>query len=126
MVIGRVYKISAPGHQQCYVGSTCWTLKRRLAQHRYDMKRWLSGKLHHYYTSFHILAYKYATIELLEEVEIEDKSVLHQREAHWIGELPAVNQMHPPGTGLSRYEYKRQYRRTHPHPMRSHHSSGRT
>ena len=112
MTVGRVYKIIAPGVEQVYVGSTCATLKQRLSKHRSDMKSWLAGK-HNYYTSFQILAHEHATIELVEVCEFTDKSELHQREAHWIGELPAVNKWKPP-TGLSRREYKQQWGRTHP------------
>ena len=112
MTIGRVYKICAPGVEQVYVGSTCQTLKARLGHHRCNMKDWLAGK-RNYTTSFQILAHENATIELLEVVEYTDKSILHQHEAHWIGELPAVNKRKPP-TGLSQREYKQQWHRTHP------------
>ena len=110
MTIGRVYKIIAPGVDQVYVGSTCQTLKARLSDHRSVMKRWLAGK-RCYCTSFQILAHEHATIELVEVCEFTDKSILHQRETHWIEELQAVNKYKPP-TGLSQREYRRQYNRT--------------
>jgi len=111
MVLGRVYKITAPGHEQCYVGSTCQTLKERLREHRKDMGRWLAGK-RRYVTSFQILAHEGATIEQLEEVTFEDNSILHQREAYWLEELSAVNKYKP--SGLSKREYMRQYNQNHP------------
>jgi len=113
MVLGRVYKICAPGVDECYVGSTILTLTTRLSIHRSDMKRWLAGKRRLYMTSFQVLAHENATIEQLEVVEFEDKSILHQREAYWITELTAVNKWKPPGTGLSKHEYRRRYHSTH-------------
>ena len=41
--LGRIYRISAPGCDQVYVGSTRKTLSARLLSHQQGMRQWQRG-----------------------------------------------------------------------------------
>jgi hypothetical protein len=92
--IGRIYQISAPGYGKVYVGSTKREFKYRLAQHN-GMKRCYERGETNYCSSFEILAYPGATIELLEEDAYLDMQHMRDREAFWIQQRPSLN-IHTP------------------------------
>jgi len=92
--IGRVYRISSPDTDQIYVGSTCKELKRRLLRHKLDMRRWQRGT-HHYVSSYEILKYDNAEIDIVEEDEFLDKHHMLEREKYWIQKLNCVNKLIP-------------------------------
>jgi hypothetical protein len=101
---GRIYKISAPGCDTVYVGSTRQTLRQRLSHHRYDRRRW-QRSAGHFMSSYEVLAHPGAEIHLLEEGEFT-KQHLREREAHYIQSLPSVNRCMP---GRSQAESQRIY-----------------
>ena len=92
--LGRLYRISAPGYEHVYVGSTKSTLAARLGRHRCDHRGFLKGK-YHYVSSFDVLAHPGATIDLLEETEFHDMQQFREREAYWIQRLPSCNRATP-------------------------------
>ena len=69
--IGKIYSIRSHQTDLIYIGSTIETrLSARLSKHRSDYKRYImSGKFNYYVSSFEILKYNDAYIELIEEVE---------------------------------------------------------
>ena len=79
-----VYKITSLSHPEiCYIGSTCLTLKQRLAKHKSQFKRYKeTGK--QYYTSFKILEYDDYFIELIEKISCESRKELSEREGFYI------------------------------------------
>ena len=93
--LGRIYRISAPGIEQVYVGSTRKTLSVRLIAHRLVMRRWERG-VYPYVTSFALVGLPGASIDLIEEDEYQDIQHMRDREAYWIARLPTVNK-HTPG-----------------------------
>jgi hypothetical protein len=92
--VGRIYRISAPGIDQVYVGSTRQTLSTRLGKHQYDMRRWQRGTFH-YMTSFALLGHPGVSIDTVEEDEYQDIQHMRDREAYWIARLPTVNRYVP-------------------------------
>jgi hypothetical protein len=100
---GRIYRISAPGFDQVYVGSTRKALSTRMAQHQSDMRKWQRGA-YHYVTSFALLGQPDVSIDLIEEDEYQDMQHMREREAYWITRLPSVNRCMP---GRSRNESNR-------------------
>jgi hypothetical protein len=93
--IGRIYRISAPGCDQVYIGSTRQTLSTRLTKHRDAMRRWQRGA-YRYVTSFALVGHPDVSIDIVEEEEFQDIQHMRDREAYWIARLPTVNK-HTPG-----------------------------
>ncbi len=92
--LGRIYRISAPGVDQVYVGSTRQTLSTRMTQHHYNIRKWRRG-VSHYVTSFALVGLPGASIDLIEEDEYQDMQHMRDREAYWIARLPTVNKCTP-------------------------------
>jgi hypothetical protein len=101
--IGRIYRISAPGCDRVYVGSTRQTLSTRMSKHQYAMRRWQRGTFN-YMTSFALLSQPGVSIDTVEEEEYQDLQHMRDREAYWIARLPTVNQRTP---GRSQAESQR-------------------
>ena len=101
--VGRIYRISAPGCDQVYVGSTRQTLSTRMSKHKYDMRRW-QRNTSKYMTSFALVGLPGASIDIIEEDEYADMQHMRDREAYWIARLPSVNRQTP---GRSRAESHR-------------------
>ncbi len=100
---GRIYRISAPGCDRVYVGSTRKTLSARLGAHQRNMRAWERGTVS-YVTSFELVGRPGVTIDLIEEEEYQDLQHMRDREAYWIARLPTVNRRTP---GRSRVESQR-------------------
>ena len=66
MIHGRVYAIRSHQTTDIYIGSTTQALSMRMAHHRRNHKNYLNETYHHV-TSFKILQYPDAYIELLYE-----------------------------------------------------------
>ena len=92
--IGRIYRISAPGIEQVYVGSTRKTISARLSAHQRDLRKWARG-VYPYVTSFALVGLPGASVDLIEEDEYKDIQHMRDREAYWIARLPSVNRCVP-------------------------------
>jgi len=92
-MIGRIYCIRSHQTSKCYIGSTKQILCKRFTNHKTDYKSFLSGKRHDSITSFEILKYDDAYIELIEETEFESKSHMEKREGQLIREMDCVNKL---------------------------------
>ena len=101
--IGRIYRISVPGCDRVYVGSTRKTLSARLNAHRQGLRAWHRGTFP-YMTSFALVGLPGTRIDLVEEDEYQDIQHMRDREAYWISRLPTVNKYTP---GRSRAESTR-------------------
>ncbi len=98
----KVYKIVDNTNGNIYIGSTCKSLCKRLAQHRYDYKKYLSGESH-YMSSFEVLKNENYNIVLIENVEnCISKEELLKRERFYIDSLDCVNKVIP---GRTHKEY---------------------
>ena len=98
----KIYQIKSNQSDEVYVGSTTKKLSRRFNVHKANYKHYLAGK-GRYVTSFKIIEYGDAYIELLEDYPCNSKSELEHREAELIRELDCVNKFIPGRT-------KKQYR----------------
>lgn len=87
---GYIYCIRSHQTDQIYIGSTTQILSKRMSDHRVDYKCWLNKK-RGYVTSFEILKFDNAYIELLQEVEVESKAELRKLEGENIRKHNCVN-----------------------------------
>ena len=92
--IGRIYRISAPGSDRVYVGSTRNTLSARMSSHQRNLRAWERGT-YHYVSSFELVGRMGVEIDLIEENEYADMQHMRDREAYWIARLPSVNRRTP-------------------------------
>jgi len=85
MIIGRIYKLTDHTMPNTlYIGSTTKpSIKNRLWYHKCDYNRYLKGN-YCYVTSFEIIKNGNYSIELIEEVEIENQKELLKKEIEHI------------------------------------------
>jgi hypothetical protein len=83
---GKIYSIRSHQTDKYYIGSTCSILDKRLYQHKKDKMNYELGN-YHFVSSFEILEYEDAYIELIELFSTTSKSELQKRE----GELIRLN-----------------------------------
>ena len=82
-IIGRVYKLVSSNTDEIYIGSTVSTLSDRLCRHKYDYKRYMDGK-QNYISSYEVLKYVDAKIELIYEGEFISMNELRRLEGSFI------------------------------------------
>ena len=80
-----IYTIRSPATDKYYIGSTTQKLCKRFGDHKVKYKLYLDKK-HHFVTSFKILELGDAYIELLEEINCDNKTQLEKREGELIRE----------------------------------------
>lgn len=90
MVHGYVYSLRTHQTPDIYIGSTTQSLSRRISNHRNCYKRYLNGG-GNYVSSYEIIKYEDAYIELIFEGEFESKNALHRKEGECIREKNCVN-----------------------------------
>ena len=114
---GKIYSIRSHQTEEIYIGSTTQTLFARLASHKRRYKHYKKYKKM-YTSSFHILQFDDAYIELYENCPCNCKEELTKREGEVIRELNCVNKLIP-GRTLKEYmednkekiaERKKEYR----------------
>ena len=89
---GKIYRLFVPGNQECYIGSTCWELRKRLDAHKYSYFNPNQKQC----ASCEIFALGEVQIELLEVVKCNTKEELKAKEREWIEKtLTAVNKNIP-------------------------------
>ena len=88
-MIGKVYKISCKSDPSLvYVGSTTKSLRDRLRSHRKDCRKMqINMKLYQHVNN----DWSNWKIELIEEVQYEDKKQLYEREGHYIKSISTLN-----------------------------------
>ena len=113
---GKVYKISCKTDPNLvYVGSTTQSLRKRLIKHRYDCKKLLKSIMFYQHVNNDWSNWE---IELIEEIEFEDKKELYEREGHYIKSIGTLNTQIPLRDDKQYYEdnresilkYQHQYR----------------
>ena len=101
---GKVYAIRSHQTEQVYIGSTVERLSARMSKHRSDYKRYKAGKVRDI-TSFKMLDYPDAYIELLEKHPCLCREELERLEGQYIRAEPnSVNKIVP---GRTQAEYYR-------------------
>ena len=102
---GSIYVIRSHQTEDVYYGSTIQLLCKRMASHRKEYQKWKKGT-RAYTSSYEILKYGDAYIELVEEVFFENKHELRAREGHHIRTNKCVNKVIPCRT---KEEYDKMY-----------------
>ena len=86
---GYIYSLTCNNPNLIYYGSTIRPLNERLSKHKYDFKN-------NYCVSSKILfEWGNVKINMIEEIEFEDKKELREREAYYIKNLKCVNKEIP-------------------------------
>ncbi len=126
-IIGRIYKIVSSECDGVYIGSTTQQLARRFSEHRCRYKQSLVGK-HHRVTSFDIVKFADAKIELIHEGLFDGKQDLEQFKGEIIRTTPnAVNKVVAVRSFQQYYQYnkepllqrRRQYEETNRETIRA-------
>ena len=97
----KIYSIRSHQTEDIYVGSTTQTLFTRLASHKRDYRCYKKGK-RSYVSSFHMLQFDDAYIELIEKCPCNNKEELTKREGEIIREMNCINKRIP---GRTKKEY---------------------
>jgi hypothetical protein len=121
-VHGYIYRISSASTDKVYVGSTQRSIISRFNQHKYKYKFWQqSGSS--FMSSFEVVKFDDAQVELVEEIICDDVKELFRREGQVIQETVNCVNRYIPGTNYKDYyrrnaakiiEAARQYQLTHP------------
>ena len=106
---GKIYKILNTIDVDCYVGSTCQPLSKRMAKHRESMHNTVK-KDRKLYAKMHELGVFNFYIELIEEFPCENIEQLRKREGESIRQLGTLNIQI---AGRTRSETVKAYRETH-------------
>jgi hypothetical protein len=80
----KIYKISSPQCEKFYIGSTIKTLNRRLTQHKTSYKRYIEKGVGSCFTSFEVVKFDDAIIELIKDVKCENRKELDKIEGDCI------------------------------------------
>ena len=80
-----IYSIRSPHTDKYYIGSTTQKLCKRFSDHKINYKLYLKGSFS-FVTSFKLLELGDAYIELLEEINCDNKTQLEKREGEFIRE----------------------------------------
>ena len=103
-----IYSIRSPHTVNYYIGSTTQKLCKRFSDHNINYKAYLKGTVG-FTTSFKILKLGDAYIELLEEVNCENRNQLEKREGELIREHKN-NCVNKSIAGRTQKEYKTDYK----------------
>ena len=87
---GKIYSIRSHKTDDIYIGSTTQSLYERLRGHKRDFENWKKG-YRNYVSSYEILKYNDAYIELIEEHSCENKDQLRKKEGQTIRATCCVN-----------------------------------
>ena len=105
---GKIYTIRSHLTDEIYIGSTTQPLTKRLSKHKSDYKIWKNGK-RNYVTSFKIIDFGDAYIELLEECPCDSKMLLEKREGELIRSTACVNRCIAGRTKKEYYEDNKEH-----------------
>ena len=81
---GKIYSIRSFQTDKYYIGSTTQSLSKRLSKHGRDYKIWCKDNNKSFLTSYEILKFGDAYIELIEICECNTKDELQKREGELI------------------------------------------
>ena len=87
---GYVYAVRSYQTEDIYIGSTLGVLRQRLYKHKYDLNQFNNGK-YHYVTSYEIVKYNDAFIEMIDKYENVNKIELRKYEGQTIRNTKCVN-----------------------------------
>jgi len=102
---GKIYAIKSKQTDKIYIGSTNLSLAKRWSLHKSNYKKFLNNKCR-ITTSFEILEYGDAYIELLENYPCENREQLLKKERKYIEKNKCVNISIPYQTEDEKKHYK--------------------
>ena len=109
---GYVYAVRSYQTDDIYIGSTLGTLRQRLHKHKDDLKRYNAGK-YNYVTSYEIVKYDDAFIEMIDKYENVNKIELRKYEGQTIRNTKCVNKRIEGGKSKEEIkEYHKEYYET--------------
>jgi len=91
---GKIYKICSKQTDKIYVGSTTQTIEHRFFEHKTTYHQYQKNK-RNYLTSFEIIKFGDAYVELIENFPTDNKNDLRTREKFYIENNNCVNQNIP-------------------------------
>lgn len=83
---GKIYCITSPNHEKCYIGCTVKTLNKRMTKHKADYVQFQKNK-GAYTSSFDIIAAGDAIISLIENFPCDTKKELEDEETRMINQF---------------------------------------
>lgn len=106
---GKIYRIYSPSHLEVghYIGSTTQPLSKRMDAHRSTYRKYQATKVG-FITSFIILDFEDARIELIEDCPCENKEHLNRREGELI--RATENCVNKQIAGRTKAEFLREWR----------------
>ena len=105
---GKIYAIRSYQTEDIYIGSTTQTLTKRLSKHKASFKMW-KNDTHHYTSSYDIIKYGDAYIELIELFPCNSKMELGRREGELIRSMDCVNKRIEGRTKQEYYQDNKEY-----------------
>ena len=121
-IIERIYKIVSSECDGCYIGSTTKHLNKRFSDHKAHYKRYVAGT-QNYITSFEILKFVDAQIELIHEGVFTCKKDLEHLEGEIIQTTPNAVNKHVAGWTGTMQEYRQQYRHRNMEKLNMHYNT---
>ena len=129
---GYTYALRSYQTDDIYIGSTLGTLRQRLYKHKQNLKQFNNGK-YHYVTSYEIVKYDDAFIEMIDKYENVNKIELRKYEGQTIRNTKCVNKNIPCRT-FKEYretnkdkikEQQKQYYETHKEEMKQYYETNK-
>ena len=105
---GKIYCLRSHQTDDVYIGSTVQPLYKRFFAHKRDFKSWQNEKFD-YLTSFKIVKYEDAFIELIENYPCNNVEELRKREGEIIRGTNCVNKRIEGRTQEEKQEYNEEY-----------------
>ena len=87
---GKIYCIRSHQTDDIYIGSTTSPLYKRFYNHKSGYNSWKKGE-RNYTSSYSIMGYNDAYIELIEEYPCENRNQLNMKEGEYIRKMKCVN-----------------------------------
>jgi hypothetical protein len=103
---GKIYKICSNQTEQIYIGSTTNTIEKRFNEHNHCFANYQRNK-QKYMTSYDIIKYGDAYIELIENFPTDNKFDLRIRERFYIENNNCINQVIPIRTEIEKRKSKK-------------------
>lgn len=89
---GKIYAIKSHLTDQIYIGSTTQPLNKRIYEYKKKYDDYVNSK-HKYDVSFEIMKYPDAYVELIENIECENRKQLIKRQDELINSMKPVNKL---------------------------------
>ncbi|MGZ7135907.1 MAG: hypothetical protein ACXVHY_08515 [Methanobacterium sp.] len=100
----KIYKITSPNINECYIGSTIQSLDDRLKEHLEDFKNFKNKTSDAYVSSFKILEAGKPKIELLQNVNVNSLQELLKIEGEWVTTTHNAVNIRTPGRTFNKYD----------------------